>query len=170
MRTEPDGPPPAWDWPEARERCLREARRYTRSQAEAEDIVQEALLRAWRTRTTLRNTAYPMPWLLQITRNEAFRALSRSGRDRERSVLVAEPDAPCDDPEWTERAAIRLDVEAAVRQLGPLDREFVDLRYNQGLTHSTIANLMSIPVGTCKVRLHRVRKRLHGLLEEQVAA
>jgi RNA polymerase sigma-70 factor (ECF subfamily) len=168
MRTEPDGAP--WDWPAARERCLREARRYTRSQAEAEDIVQEALLRAWKTRTSLRNTAYPMPWLLQITRNEALRALSRTGRDRERSVLVAEPEGADDDHEWTDRAATRLDVEAALRQLAPLDQEFVDLRYNQGLTHSTIADLMSIPVGTCKVRLHRVRKRLHGLLTEQAAA
>jgi RNA polymerase sigma-70 factor, ECF subfamily len=170
MRTGPDSPPSPWDWPAARERCLREARRYTRSQAEAEDIVQEALLRAWKTRTSLRNTAYPMPWLLQITRNEALRALSRTGRDRERSVLVADPEGPAGDNEWTEKAAMRLDVAAAVRQLGAADQEFIDLRYNQGLTHSTIANLMSIPVGTCKVRLHRVRKRLHGLLAEEVAA
>ncbi|HEX8206594.1 MAG TPA: sigma-70 family RNA polymerase sigma factor [Solirubrobacteraceae bacterium] len=170
MRTEPDGPSALWDWPTARERCLREARRYTRSQAEAEDIVQEAMLRAWKTRTTLRNTAYPLPWLLQITRNEALRALSRSGRDRERSVLVADLEAPSGDHEWTERTAMRLDVEAAVRQLGRSDQEFIDLRYKQGLTHSTIANLMSIPVGTCKVRLHRARKRLHGLLSEEIAA
>jgi RNA polymerase sigma factor (sigma-70 family) len=83
---------------------------------------------------------------------------------------VAEPEATASDHEWTEKTAIRLDVEAAVRQLGPADQEFIDLRYNQGLTHSTIANLMSIPVGTCKVRLHRARKRLHGLLAEEVAA
>src|SRR5687767_425866 len=106
MRTEMDSPPALWDWPTARERCLREARRYTRSQAEAEDIVQEAMLRAWKTRMTLRNTAYPLPWLLQITRNEALRALSRSGRDRERSVLVAEPEAT-GDHEWTDKTAIR---------------------------------------------------------------
>jgi RNA polymerase sigma-70 factor, ECF subfamily len=170
MRTEPEAPTTLWDWPAARDRCLREARRYTRSQAEAEDIVQEALLRAWKTRRTLRNTAYPLPWLLQITRNEALRALSRSGRDRERWVLVADPDAADEDHEWTERAATRLDVRAALRQLGPMDQEFVDLRYNQGLTHSNIADLMSIPVGTCKVRLHRARKRLQGLLVEQPAA
>lgn len=170
MRTDPGTATAPWDWPAARERCLREARRYTRSPAEAEDIVQEALLRAWKTRTKLRNTAYPMPWLLQITRNEALRSLSRSGRDKERSVLVAEPEDDAGPDEWTDTAAIRLDVEAALRQLGEDDRQIVNLRYTDGLTHSTIADLMNIPVGTCKVRLHRLRKRLRVLLAEEVPA
>lgn len=170
MRTDSGGAVTHWDWPTARERCLREARRYTRSPAEAEDIVQEALLRAWKTRTSLRNKAYPMPWLLQITRNEALRSLSRSGRDRERWVLVAEPEGGSTPEEWTDTAAIRLDVEAALRQLGDADRAIVNLRYSDELTHSTIADLMNIPVGTCKVRLHRLRKRLRILLAEEVPA
>ncbi len=170
MRTDPGTAPAPWDWPAARERCLREARRYTRSPAEAEDIVQEALLRAWKTRTKLRNPAYPMPWLLQITRNEALRSLSRSGRDKERSVLVPDPEGDPGPDEWTETAAMRLDVEAALRQLGDDDRQIVNLRYTDGLTHSTIADLMNIPVGTCKVRLHRLRKRLRVLLAEEVPA
>ena len=170
MRTDSHTPPPPWDWPAARERCLREARRYTRSAAEAEDIVQEALLRAWKTRTSLRNTQYPMPWLLQITRNEALRSLSRTGRDHERSVLVADPEGGPTPDEWTDTAAIRLDVEAALRQLGDDDRAIVNLRYTDELTHSTIADLMNIPVGTCKVRLHRLRKRLRALLAEEVPA
>ena len=170
MRTDSGTASPPWDWPAARERCLREARRYTRSPAEAEDIVQEALLRAWRTRATLRNAAYPMPWLLQITRNEALRLLSRRGRDHARSVLVAEPRDVASVEEWTDTAAIRLDVEAALRQLGEEDRAIVSLRYRDELTHSTIADLMNIPVGTCKVRLHRLRKRLRVLLAEEVPA
>ena len=170
MRTDPYAPQPPWDWPAARERCLREAQRYTRSPAEAEDIVQEALLRAWKTRGSLRNTAYPIPWLLQITRNEALRSLSRRGRDRERSVLVAEPEGQPVADEWTETAALRLDVRAALSQLGEDDRAIVKLRYDAELTHSVIADLMNIPVGTCKVRLHRLRKRLRVLLAEEVPA
>jgi DNA-directed RNA polymerase specialized sigma24 family protein len=42
-----------------------------------------------------------------------------------------------------------------------------NLRYTGELTHSTIADLMNIPVGTCKVRRHRLRKRLGVLLAEE---
>ncbi|MDQ3741977.1 MAG: sigma-70 family RNA polymerase sigma factor [Actinomycetota bacterium] len=169
MRTDPDPTALPWDWPRARERCLREAQRYTRCPVEAEDVVQEALLRAWKTRMSLRNTGHPMPWLLQITRNEALRSVSRTGRERQRAVLVAEPDTPSVD-EWTDTSSIRLDVEAAMRHLAQEDRTLLNLRYNDELTHSSIANLMNIPVGTCKVRLHRLRKRLAVLLAEEDSA
>ena len=171
MRTDPVPPAPICDWSAARERCLSEARRYTRGRADAEDVVQEALLRAWKTRASLRNTGHPMPWLLQITRNEALRSLARSGRDAERATLVADPEPPpAAGEEWTDVAAIRLDVEAALRHLGEDERAMVNLRYARELTHSNIADLMNIPVGTCKVRLHRLRKRLGALLREEVPA
>jgi RNA polymerase sigma-70 factor (ECF subfamily) len=167
MRTAEEALAPVWDWSGARERCLREAQRYTRSTTDAEDVVQEALLRAWKTRTSLRNTTHPLPWLLQITRNEALRRVSRGSRERERSVLVEDPEPPPATGEWTDLAALRLDVSAAMRQLGQDERAMVNLRYAEELTHSTIADLMNIPVGTCKVRLHRLRKRLRVLLAEE---
>ena len=167
MRTAHQALDPLWDWPRARERCLREAQRYTRCPTDAEDVVQEALLRAWKTRRSLRNSSHPMPWLLQITRNEALRRVSRTGRERDRAVLVAEPEGPPSGHEWADRAATRLDVERAMRQLRQIDRELINLRYNEELTHSTIADLMNIPVGTCKVRLHRLRKQLSVLLAEE---
>ena len=171
MRTDEEPLVQISDWTAARERCLREARRYTRGTADAEDVVQEALLRAWKTRTSLRNTGHPMPWLLQITRNEALRSVARTGRDMERGTLVADPEPPAPvGEEWTDLAAVRLDVEAALRHLGEDDRQMVNLRYAEELTHSNIAYLMSIPVGTCKVRLHRLRKRLGALLREEVPA
>jgi RNA polymerase sigma-70 factor (ECF subfamily) len=170
MRTEVEASAPSWDWPKARERCLREAQRYTRSPADAEDVVQEALLRAWKMRTKVRNTSHPMPWLLQITRNEALRELARSGRDRDRAVLVAEPEGQPGREDWPDQAAVRLDVQAAMRHLGQDEQALINLRYTDELTHSNIADLMNIPVGTCKVRLHRLRKRLAVLLAEEVTA
>ena len=169
MRTDIETHGPPWEWPRARERCLREAQRYTRCPNDAEDVVQEALLRAWKTRTTLRNTGHPMPWLLQITRNEALRSLSRTGRERERAVLVADPEGPAPDG-WTDQSSVRLDVQSAMLQLRQDERTLINLRYNDELTHSAIANLMNIPVGTCKVRLHRLRKRLAVLLAEEDSA
>jgi RNA polymerase sigma factor (sigma-70 family) len=170
MRTEEVVVPRPVDWPAARERCLREAQRYTRCPLEAEDVVQEALLRAWKTRSTLRNAGQPLPWLLQITRNEALRSLSRTQRDRDRCALVPEPEAPAAPGDAAETCAAKVDVERALRHLAAEEREMVNLRYREELTHSTIADLMSIPVGTCKVRLHRLRKRLSVLLAEEVPA
>lgn len=170
MRTENPPRVPVWDWSAARERCLTEAQRYTNGRTDPEDVVQEALLRAWKTRTSLRNTGHPMPWLLQITRNEALRSLARAGRDGEHCSTVADPDLGATGEEWTETAAIRLDVQAAMRHLGEDDRKMVNLRYAEELTHSNIAYLLNIPVGTCKVRLHRLRKRLGVLLREEVPA
>ena len=166
MRTAHDAVEVRWDWPRARERCLREAQRYTRCSVDAEDVVQEAMLRAWKTRRSLRNPSHPMPWLLQITRNEALRRISRNVRERERAIPVAAPESVAGE-EWTEQARTRLDVEAAMRQLGGIERELINLRYTDELTHSMIADLMDIPVGTCKVRLHRLRKRLGVLLAEE---
>jgi RNA polymerase sigma-70 factor (ECF subfamily) len=159
-----------WASPAIRERCLREAQRYTRCPIEAEDVVQEALLRAWNARSTLRNAAQPMPWLLQITRNEALRSRDRNSRERERSSLVADPEPPRPAEEWHDAALTRLHVQAAMRHLDEHERALVNLRYAGELTHSSIADLMSIPVGTCKVRLHRLRKRLNALLAEEVPA
>jgi RNA polymerase sigma-70 factor (ECF subfamily) len=169
MRThEPAAP---WASPAARERCLREAQRYTRCPIEAEDVVQEALLRAWRSRAKLRNTAHPLPWLLQITRNEALRATRRRSREQTRSALVPDPEpAAPHDAGWDETAVTKLDVQSALRQLEPNERTLVNLRYSVELTHSGIADLMNMPVGTCKVRLHRLRKRLNALLAEEESA
>ena len=160
---------PTWDWPGARERCLREAKRYTRSPLDAEDIVQEALLRAWKTRTKLRNTSHPLPWLLQITRNEALRALSRTSRDGARSVLVEDPEpaSAAAPEEWADAIATKLDMEAVLGRLEEDEQTLVSLRYSEELTHSHIADLMAMPVGTCKVRLHRLRKRLSVMLAEE---
>src|SRR6266702_2576703 len=58
-----------WDWTSARSRCLREARRVLRDHHDAEEAVQEALVRAWRRRDSCQSRDEPLPWLLQITRN-----------------------------------------------------------------------------------------------------
>src|SRR5437588_1822924 len=66
-----------WDWPLIRKRCADEALRILRRRQDAEEAVQEALARAWRSRASCRTPETPLPWCLQITRNEAFRAISR---------------------------------------------------------------------------------------------
>src|SRR4051794_8921998 len=63
----------AWDWSEAWHHCRPVAMRYARDGAEADDILQEALIRAWRMRDTCRSPEAPWAWLRQITAREGLR-------------------------------------------------------------------------------------------------
>lgn len=145
-----------WDWEESHRICLRVARRYARDPSEAEDIAQEALLRAWRRRGTLRQDTRRAEWLRAIARNEALRYVSRAipeptetpgaGEGREDEGLLT--------------SAERADVNAALSRLGSSDRLLLRLRYAEDLTQAAIAGLLEMPEGTVKVRLHRARSKL----------
>src|SRR5437660_527962 len=70
-----------WDWALIRQRCAAEAVRILRRHHDAEEVVQEAMARAWRSRGSCQNPEAPLAWCLQITRNEALRLVGRqSGR------------------------------------------------------------------------------------------
>lgn len=133
-----------------------------RSADDAEEAVQEALMRAWRMRASCRQPEDPLPWLLQITRNEA-RRLWEQRRRRAEVLLDPEEDWIGDEPP-TERIAEKLDVERALADLGAEDRLLLELRYGEDLTQLEVAERIGIPEGTVKVRLHRLRNRLRDAL------
>ena len=145
-----------WEWDEARRLCMRFAYRYSKNPSEAEDIAQEALLRAWRRRSTLRDTGSRKGWLAVIVRNEAFRQHARKRPDPV-STLEAEHGA---DDERVLKTVERADIHAAISRLDERDRQLVRLRYDEDMTQTAIAHRLGIPEGTVKVRLHRVRAKL----------
>jgi RNA polymerase sigma-70 factor, ECF subfamily len=154
-----------WDWSLIRARCRVEALRILRRPHDAEDAVQEALARAWRSRHACRNPEAPIPWCLQITRNEAIRLI---GRRRPQGT-----DAPLDEDGHLEdagagqerlRVLLRVDVHRALENLPPHERQLIALRYLHDYSHSEIAAMLEIPEATARVRLHRVHKRLETLL------
>jgi RNA polymerase sigma-70 factor, ECF subfamily len=163
--TEPSAKPAArhvaWDWARLRTRCYREAARVL-PRADAEEAVQEAMVRAWLGRSRCRSPDEPLPWLLEITRNEA-RRLAR--RESQRSGLELFDSAPFED-ERLAGAAARLTVEQALLRLAERDRRLLRLRYSEDLTQVEVARLLGVPEGTVKVRLHRARRRLRRLLED----
>jgi RNA polymerase sigma-70 factor (ECF subfamily) len=149
-----------WDWDRLRRQCEREARRLLADTHDAEDAVQEAMARAWRRRHRCRSPERPLPWFLQITRNEAFRVIA-SKRPVERDTR----EWATVDPE-IDRAVLRVDVHRALARLPVRDRTLAGLRYGEDLAQTRIAALLDTPEGTIRVQLHRLRKRLRGELRE----
>jgi RNA polymerase sigma-70 factor (ECF subfamily) len=132
------------------------AYRYASNPSEAEDIAQDALLRAWRRRSTLREADRRNQWLATIVRNEAFRQHAR---------IRPAPTAAIESYEAVEDAQVvatveRADLHAALRRLSDRDRQLLQLRYDEDLTQRAIARRLGIPEGTVKVWLHRARNKL----------
>jgi RNA polymerase sigma-70 factor (ECF subfamily) len=145
-----------WEWDEARRICIRFAYRYAKSPAEAEDIAHDALLRAWRRRSTLRDAGSRKQWLAAIVRNEAFREFARNRPDPVDTLEAQHGE----DDERVLATVERADLHAAMDRLNERDRQLVRLRYDEDLTQTAIAHRLGIPEGTVKVRLHRVRAKL----------
>jgi RNA polymerase sigma-70 factor (ECF subfamily) len=150
-----------WDWAGLRTRCVREAGRVL-PRVDAEEAAQEALVRAWLRRGACRHPDAPLPWVLEITRNEARRLLGREAR-REHLELLEAP--PHEDDELA-GTAVRLTIEDAIRTLADSDRRMLHLRYAEDLTQVEVARRLGVPEGTVKVRLHRARRRLRRVLED----
>jgi RNA polymerase sigma-70 factor, ECF subfamily len=135
------------------------AYRYASNPSEAEDIAQDALLRAWRRRSTLRDADRRNQWLAAIVRNEAFRQHARVRPDLSATLELREGE---EDAQVL--AAVELaDLHAALRELSERDRLLLELRYEEDLTQAAIARRLGIPEGTVKVRLHRARAKLRLL-------
>lgn len=149
-------PSEPWDWDEVHRTCLRFAFRYAKSRTEAEDIAQDSMVRVWRKWRTLRKSEARKSWLATIVRNEALREFARK-RPLPTDTLEAWQGS---DDERVLATVERADLHAALERLNKRDRQLVRLRYDEDMTQEAIAHRLGIPLGTVKVRLHRVRAKL----------
>ena len=160
---------PGWEWDIARRRCLREARRILRDREDAEEAVQEALIRAWRNKAKCRTPGTPLPWLVQITRNEAMRLAARRRRRQASEFPDERPERTLAPDSELDRMIESVATEQALAILRPDERTLIRLRYEEDLTQGQVAARLGVPEGTVKVRLHRVRARLRGVAADLAA-
>lgn len=138
----------------------------TRSSAEADDLVQESLLRAWKFRHGYQPGGALQAWLCKILRNTYYTSI------RARWSLVQDVDGQhalalaCEpDQEW------RLKHHELIRAMGQLTellRESLLLVVGQGLSYEEAAEVAGCPVGTMKSRVNRGRERLAEIMGETI--
>jgi RNA polymerase sigma-70 factor (ECF subfamily) len=140
------------------------ARWLTRNGHDAEDLVQDALLRAFRAFPGFRG-ADGRAWLLAIVRNACFTWLHRNRQQEvttEFDEEVHTPEGEALNPETlVMREGESVRVRQALEELPAEFREVVVLREIEGLSYKEIATVVDIPVGTVMSRLARARGRLH---------
>ncbi len=158
-----------------RERVYQFALTCVKNPSEAEDLAQEALIKAFRGLGSFREDASFSTWLFHIVKNAFLDDIkSRAGKEQAQTAPIDdEPDLPsgADTPE---REALRRAsddaVQAALAELPPDFRVVVTLFDVQGFSYEEISEVLSIPVGTVKSRLSRGREALRELLFERRAA
>jgi len=144
------------------------ARWLTKSDADAEDVVQDAAVRALRFFSSLRNND-ARAWLLTIVRNTWYARFSKVGHADQHTAFDDVKDERRDeqlDPEALviQRQAVER-VQRAIEEL-PCDfREVIVLRELEGLSYKEIAAVIGAPIGTVMSRLARGRERLLAMLD-----
>jgi RNA polymerase sigma factor (sigma-70 family) len=144
------------------------ARWLTKSDADAEDLVQDAAVRALRFFSSLRNDD-ARAWLLTIVRNTWYARFSKAGGSEQHAVFDDTQDERPDEQLGPEALVIQQQtverMHRAIEEL-PVDfREVVVLRELEGLSYKEIAAVIGTPIGTVMSRLARGRERLLAVLE-----
>ena len=132
-----------------------------RESRQAEDVVQEALLRGWRGFPRLRDPAAAKAWLYSIVRNEFYRSLAKTGPPLEN----------LDDLELADESAppSHLEMREALMALPPSYAEPLALQVLGGFSCAEIAAMMGISEGAAMTRLTRARQALRRLVGTESA-
>ena len=139
----------------------------SRDRTVAEDVVQESLLRAWKSLDALRDDAAAKHWLLTIVRRENARYFERRRLETvdvddltpsQEALLANEPDHELDD------------VRDAIYRLDDDYREPLVLQVLMGYSTNEIGELMGLKQGAVLTRLHRARLKLRDDMENEMAS
>lgn len=152
---------------------------YMKNEADAEDVAQDAFIKALRNLSTFRGDAKFSTWLISITLNEARNRLRRQGVVRMQS-LDEPPDedgavSPALLRDWreipseaVEREEVRTLIKKAVELLPEIYKQVFLLRDVEELDVNETAQTLSISISNVKVRLHRARMMLQKELAPQL--
>ncbi|RAL21645.1 RNA polymerase subunit sigma-70 [Lujinxingia litoralis] len=161
-----------------RDKVYRLAFSLTKSEADAQDVVQEAFINIYRKLDTFAGDAQLSSWMYRIVVNAALMRLRKARRRNEVSVEEVhdgarlERSAPGEPAGWrvrgdeaVENRELRDQILAAIDQLDPKYQAVFLLREIEGLSLDQIASVLELSTGAVKTRLHRARLFLQAALE-----
>ena len=148
------------------------ARWLVRNEQDAQDVVQEAYLRAFKSFGGFRGSN-GRPWLLTIVRNTSYTLLKKNRSvdltttfDEETHASAPELVSPATILEHAENAEL---IKNAMNELSPDFREILTLRHQEDLSYQDIGDILKIPTGTVMSRLARARAKLKECLLSNIS-
>ena len=149
-------------------RVLGLVRRLLRDHAQSEEVTQEIFLEIWQNATRYDSSkGGASTWIMTMSHRRAVDRVraSQSSRDRDTKIGIRDYDADYDNVSETVQTRIEHErVEKAMQRLTELQRQAVSLAYYGGYSHSEVATLLSVPIGTVKTRLRDGMIRLRDEL------
>ncbi len=141
---------------------FRLARAMLHDDSEAEDVVQDAMFRAWHSLRQVRSSAQIKGWFLTIVANR-----SRSIRKTRRWSEIAWPDLSGRSPSPADSVVRRQDLIRALRRLRPEERAVVHLRFYEDMSNKDVAEALGISTAAARTRLHRALRHLRVEYHEE---
>lgn len=145
------------------------AMRMVSNSTSAQDVAQEAFVRAWKSLHGFRGDAAFSTWLHRITVNTALTHRSRRTRHLTASLdeapELAERATHADPAAMGDNWSLHQELRLALARIPPEQRQVVILKDVEGWSHREIAAVLGISVSATKVRLHRAHTKLRDLLE-----
>jgi len=148
------------------------ALRMCSNREDAQDCLQEAMLRIYRSISSFKGQSSFGTWVYRITMNTCLDELRRKKNKAAASLdsLVDAGWSPTDESDTpekhSERKALRRELSGAIRELPEDMRSAVVLRDIHGYSYDEIAQVLDVNVGTVKSRISRAREKLRGKLQE----
>jgi RNA polymerase sigma-70 factor, ECF subfamily len=143
------------------------ALRLTQDPAQSEDVMQEALVAAWKSAGKFRGEGRVLAWLLGIVHHTALKSLRHRPQaitDEMEEELITEELSPEQQVLQTEQLA---NLRLSLNELSPEQRAVLELVFYQELSLEEAAQVCGVPLGTVKSRLSYARRKLRGTLIRQ---
>ena len=143
-------------------------KRLLRDHAQSEEVTQEIFLEIWQSATRYDTSkGGAIAWMLTMTHRRAVDRVRASQASRDRDQRIGIRDFATEYDSVAENVEVRLEserVKVAMMRLTELQRHAVQLAYFGGYSHSEVATMLSVPIGTVKTRLRDGMIRLRDEL------